>query len=67
VERRDQALAAKRRGDRQGGQAYCALAQISALEASQTTWMPKHALGEAAAIAHLRQIDDEIAVLEGSL
>jgi hypothetical protein len=40
-----------------------AAARIAALEASQTTWLRKHALGDPAAIGHLREIDDEIAVL----
>jgi hypothetical protein len=38
--------------------------RIAALEASQTTWLRRHALGDPAAIAHLREIDDEIAALE---
>jgi len=40
-----------------------AAARVATLEASQTTWLRKHALGDPAAITHLREIDDELAVL----
>lgn len=40
-----------------------AAARIATLVDSQHTWIRKHALGDPAAIQHLREIDDEIAVL----
>jgi hypothetical protein len=58
-------LSAAAQGKAQARQA--AQARIAALEASQTTWLRKHAIGDPAAIANLREIDDEIAVLEAQL
>ena len=48
-------------GDSQGA------SRIAQLEESQHTWIRRHALGDASAIAHLREIDDEVAVLTDQL
>jgi hypothetical protein len=37
------------------------------LEASQHTWIRRHALGDKSALARLQEIDDEVAVLTGEL
>jgi hypothetical protein len=44
-----------------------AAARIAELEASQHTWIRRHVLGDKAALAHLQEIDDEVAVLTGEL
>ena len=44
-----------------------ATARIAQLEASQHTWIRRHVLGDNTALAHLQEIDDEVAVLTGEL